>query len=84
MFQAPANWRRRTGKRTEPVSGVEIIVPHPHDLAISKLSAGRLKDFDFAASVTRLFPMADDVLKELVDEFRAVHPENEPNLQANI
>ncbi|MGH7601241.1 MAG: hypothetical protein ACREOI_33200, partial [bacterium] len=59
-FQAPANWRQRTGKRIEPVSGIEIIVPHPHDLIISKLSVGRPKDFDFAVSVARLFPMTDN------------------------
>jgi hypothetical protein len=83
-FQAPANWRQRTGKRTEPVSGVEIIVPHPHDLIISKLNAGRPKDFDFAVSVARLFPMTDDVLNDLMEEFRAAHPQAEAALRANV
>jgi hypothetical protein len=83
-FQAPANWRQRTGKRIEPVSGVEIIAPHPHDLIISKLSAGRPKDFDFAVSVARLFPMPENVLNDLVDEFRAVHPQAEAALRANV
>ncbi|MDZ7363463.1 MAG: hypothetical protein ONB46_22495 [candidate division KSB1 bacterium] len=83
-FQAPVNWQQRTDKRKEPVSGVEIIVPHPHDLIISKLAAGRPKDFDFAASVARLFPMSDDVLKDLVDEFRAAHPQAEAALRTNV
>jgi hypothetical protein len=84
LFQAPANWQQRTGKRIEPVSNVEIIVPHPHDLIISKLSAGRPKDFDFAVSVARFFPMTDDVLNDLVEEFRAVHPPVEAALRANV
>lgn len=83
-FQAPVNWPQRTGKRIEPVSGVEIIVPHPHDLIVSKLSVGRPKDFDFAVSVARLFPMTDNVLKDLAEEFRVVHSEIEANLQSNI
>jgi len=83
-FQAPANWQQRTGKRVEPVSGVEIIVPHPHDLIISKLAAGRPKDFDFAASVARFFPMPHNVLNELVNEFRAAHPQAEAVLRANV
>jgi hypothetical protein len=84
LFQAPANWQQRTGKRTKPVSGVEVIVPHPHDLVISKLNVGRPKDFDFAVSVARLLPMTDGVLNEPVDEFRAVHPQAEPALRANF
>ncbi|MCI0693100.1 hypothetical protein L0337_13970 [candidate division KSB1 bacterium] len=83
-FQAPANWRQRTGKRIEPVSGIEIIAPHPHDLIISKLSAGRPKDFDFAVSVARLFPMPDSVLSNLVEEFRAVYPQAQAALRANV
>jgi hypothetical protein len=84
LFRAPSNWRQRTGKRIEPLSGVEIIVPHPHDLIISKLSAGRPKDFDFAVSVARLFPMTDNVLNELVEEFLVVHPRAEAALRANV
>ncbi len=84
LFQAPVNWRQRTGKRIESVSGVEIIVPHPHDLIVSKLSVGRPKDFDFAVSVARLFPMTDNVLNDLVNEFRAAHPQAEATLRANI
>jgi len=51
LFQAAMNWQQRTRKRIEPTSGVEIIAPHPHDLIISKLAAGRPKDFDFAVAV---------------------------------
>ncbi len=84
VFQAPSNWRQRTGKRTEPVNTVEIIVPHPHDLIISKLVAGRQKDFDFAVSVERLFPMTDNVLNELVEEFRVAHLQAEAGLRTNV
>ncbi|MGH7457327.1 MAG: DUF6036 family nucleotidyltransferase [bacterium] len=83
-FKASVNWQKRAGKRIEPVNEVEIIVPHPHDLIISKLAAGRPKDFDFAVSVARLFPMTDNVLNDLVDEFRVVHPQAEAALRANV
>lgn len=68
-FQAPVNWQQRAGSRTEPVSGVEIIVPHPHDLIISKLAAGRPKDFDFAISAAKFFPLSDIELDRLMKEF---------------
>jgi hypothetical protein len=84
LFQAPVNWQQRTAKRTEPMSGVEIIVPHPHDLIISKLAAGRPKDFEFAVAVSSLFPITDYVLNNLIDEFRAVHPQAEAALRANV
>jgi len=84
LFQAPVNWRQRAGKRTEPASGVDIIVPHPHDLIISKLAVGRPKDFAFAAVIARLFPMTDIELNNLIDEFRVVHPQAETALRANV
>jgi len=83
-FQAPANWQKRAGKRTEPVNQVEIIVPHPHDLIVSKLAVGRPKDFAFAAVAARLFPMTDVELNNLIDEFRAAHPQADAVLRANI
>jgi hypothetical protein len=84
LFRAPANWRQRTGKRTEPVGGVEIIVPHSHDLIISKLAVGRPKDFDFVVSMARLFPMTDVELSNLIDEFHAAHPQAVAALRANV
>lgn len=83
-FQAPANWQKRAGKRTEPVHQIEIIAPHPHDLIISKLAIGRPKDFDFAVVVARLFPMTDAELNNLLDEFRAVHSQAVAALHANV
>lgn len=83
-FQAPINWQSRIAKRTEPVEGVEIAIPHPHDLLLSKLVAGRPKDFDFATRVASLFPISDDELKRLVEEFRQAHPQAVAQLQANI
>lgn len=83
-FQAPAKWRQRVGTRTEPVSGVEIIVPHPHDLIISKLIAGRTKDFDFANAVTQLFPLSESEFNQLLNEFREVYPDAETRLKENV
>jgi hypothetical protein len=83
-FKAPANWQQRTASRTEPVSGTEIIVPHPHDLIFSKLVAGRPKDFDFVVAAVKLFPITDVELDRFVQEFRQAYPEEEMRLRGNI
>jgi hypothetical protein len=66
------------------VSGVQIVIPHPHDLIISKLAAGRPKDFEFAIAVARMFPMTDIEEQQLEGEFRQAHPGLEKQLQRNI
>ena len=83
-FQAPRHWQGRARVRQEPASGVEIIVPHPHDLIISKLAAGRPKDFEFARALTPYFQMPEAVQQQLMEEFAAAHPNIANNLQANL
>ncbi len=73
-FQTPSNWLERADKRIEPVSGIEIVVPHPHDLVISKLVVGRPKDFDFATCVQRFYPMSALSIETLLLEFEQAHP----------
>jgi hypothetical protein len=83
-FKAPVNWRQRAGSRIEPVSGTEIVVPHPHDLIVSKLAAGRPKDFEFAVAAAKLFPITDNEVEQLVQEFRQAYPEMEKQLRMNF
>lgn len=83
-FQAPSNWLKRAGKRTEPAIGIEIIVPHPHDLIISKLVAGRPKDFDFATLVHKLYPMSKEEIENLLAEFQQAYPSSFSALQKHL
>ena len=83
-FHAPMHWQHRARVRQEPTSGVEIIVPHPHDLIFSKLVAGRPKDFEFATALAPVFPIAELVQLELVKEFEAAHPEHVQSLSENL
>lgn len=83
-FQAPNNWLQRAGKRTEPVGKTEIIVPHPHDLMLSKLVAGRPKDFEFATRVQTIYPMSFAIVENLLREFEQAHPQALPALQQHL
>lgn len=83
-FQAPINWQSRMARRTEPVRGVEIMTPHPHDLMLAKLVAGRPKDFEFARRVAVLFPVTEEEIERLVEEFRQAHPQTVRQLLQNL
>jgi hypothetical protein len=50
----PARWRERASiVRSDATGGVTGICPHPSDLAVSKLAAGREKDLEFVAALLR-------------------------------
>lgn len=83
-FQAPARRQQRARMRQEPASGVEIVVPHPHDLIISKLAAGRPKDFDFARALAPIFPISEEARQQLVQEFEAAHPDRAGKPRGNV
>jgi hypothetical protein len=47
----PADWRARSRQYSSPATqGVVAIVPHPNDIAASKLCAGREKDLDWVST----------------------------------
>jgi hypothetical protein len=47
----PEDWRDRSKTYSSPATGgVVAIVPHPDDIALSKLCAGRDKDLDWVAA----------------------------------
>jgi hypothetical protein len=46
--QLPSDWRMRAKIYSSPATGgVVAVVPHPEDIAVSKLFAGREKDMDW-------------------------------------
>lgn len=47
----PVDWNMRSKEYHSPATnGVVAVVPHPDDIAISKLCAGREKDLDWVAA----------------------------------
>lgn len=74
LFRAPSTWRQRVRREREPVSQVQIIVPHYLDLSISKILAGRPKDEAFVIQVARLFAVACADLEELLAEYVWEYP----------
>ncbi|MDP3746713.1 MAG: hypothetical protein Q8Q88_06645 [Phenylobacterium sp.] len=74
----PSDWRERCRIYVSPATnGVEAVVPHPEDIAVSKLFAGREKDLDWvsAAHGAGFIDLAEvasriDKLPELADARR--------------
>lgn len=75
LFQAPSSWKKRIRIEKEPVSHVNIIIPHYLDLVISKIIAGRPKDTDFAVRAVEFFNIGIKELEKLSDEYLEENPE---------
>ena len=54
-FVAPADWGSRARMFVEPVSGVNVRVPHPVDLTVAKLVRGDPRDWAFAEYTAKHF-----------------------------
>ena len=78
LFQAPSSWLKRIRIEKEPNTGIKIIVPHYLDLGVSKIMAGRPKDFEFVMSMMWVFKVRAEQIEELCQEYAQEHPvENE-------
>jgi hypothetical protein len=74
----PAQWRTRAiSIRSEATAGVTGVCPHPSDLAVSKLAAGREKDGDFVRALLRHRVTTKDEIEALLREL-------EPELAARV
>jgi hypothetical protein len=63
----PADWRERAVKVTNNnTGGVTGICPSPVDLAVSKIAAGRDKDFAFVATMLKNNMISLDELERLI------------------
>lgn len=66
-FAAPGGWRARTRRLAlEEVPGITIVVPHPHDVLLSKLERFESQDVDHARRILHDFPLDPARLDELV------------------
>lgn len=56
-FAAPEDWRERAETLTnDDHPGVTLLVPHPHDVLVSKLERWEAQDREHAAAVLAAFP----------------------------
>ena len=68
-FAAPCGWRERASERTLPERpGVTLVVPHPHDVLLSKLERFEEKDREHAERILAELPLSLGELDELMAE----------------
>jgi len=65
----PEDWRDRSKRCSSPATGdVVAIVPHPDDIALAKLCAGREKDIDWVAAAQSVGIVSLASMAERVDK----------------
>jgi hypothetical protein len=65
-FTAPADWRSRAQVLTEDAApGVRLVVPHPHDVLVSKLERWEEADRDHARLILASYPLSREALASL-------------------
>lgn len=65
-FAAPEDWRSRARIHTVPTSpDVMLLLPHPHDVLLSKLERMTESDVEHARRILREFPLSSESLAEL-------------------
>ena len=75
LFKSPKSWVSRLKVEREPISEIKIVVPHPLDLAFSKMVASREKDFVFCERVFKIFNLKIEDLEKIVTEYINENPQ---------
>jgi hypothetical protein len=66
-FAAPAGWRQRAVERSLAQNPrVRLVVPHPHDVLVSKLERFEERDREHAATILDEYPLRLDELDALI------------------
>lgn len=66
-FAAPDGWRERARLVThQDFPGVRLIVPHPHDVLVSKLERMESKDREHARRILAEYPLTTTAFDDLV------------------
>jgi hypothetical protein len=67
-FAAPSDWRQRSTTLKLPEwPGVAIVIPHPHDVLVSKLERSEAGDLDHIRRILAEHPLTGARLCELAD-----------------
>lgn len=80
----PKDWRSRANKITYKETGAVILIPHPHDILVSKLVAGREKDFEFAKAITKIFPVSTEQLRTMKQRLQREYSDYAEKSEINI
>jgi len=65
-FVAPEDWRSRARTHTIPTSPeVRLLLPHPHDVLLSKLERMTESDVEHARRILKEFPLSGETLEKL-------------------
>lgn len=65
-FAAPEDWRSRARTHTVPTSPeVTLLLPHPHDVLLSKLERMTEADAEHARRILKEFPLSEETLEKL-------------------
>lgn len=65
-FAAPEDWRSRARIHTIPTSPeVTLLLPHPHDVLVSKLERMTEADVEHARRILKEFPLSAETLEGL-------------------
>jgi hypothetical protein len=81
----PSDWRERSMTYSSPATGgVEALVPHPEDIALSKLCAGREKDIDWVAAGIRAGLINPKQLMARIDRLPGLSDEQKRHVQNGI
>lgn len=71
-FAAPTSWRSRARRLTDAdLPGVTLLVPHPHDVLLSKVERWQPSDQEHASRILAAYPLDATGLASLADD--AVH-----------
>lgn len=81
-FKAPRDWQSRAMQIR--IENCIVTVPHPADIVVSKLAAGRQKDLKFARRVVEVFGIDTKELSVLVQKAARDHPEYAETLQKSF
>ncbi len=65
-FAAPEDWRSRARRHTVPTSPeVSLLLPHPHDVLLSKVERMTENDVEHVRRILREFPLSSEKLTAL-------------------
>ena len=66
-FTAPDSWPLRARRLKVPgIPGVQVLIPHPHDILLSKLERFEPKDRLHAQEIVEAYPLSEARLHELL------------------
>ncbi|HWF01793.1 MAG TPA: DUF6036 family nucleotidyltransferase [Caulobacteraceae bacterium] len=81
----PTDWQTRAKEYLSPgTEGVKAIVPHPDDIALAKLCAGREKDYSWLVAAIRGGMIEPSAMRERLDRLPADRTPDRQTLETRL